>query len=122
MSLALSHTTFDALDPYRVAEFWRQLIGWEIHEPDCYEPGSDECYLRGPRSDVLLFYRVPDAKKIKNRAHLDLVPENSTKDEEVERALELGAVMVDDRRGDLGWAVMADPEGNEFCILTGPGA
>lgn len=120
MSLALSHTTFDALDPYAVAEFWRGLLGWEITEPETYSPGSGECYLRGPRGEVILFYRVPDAKRVKNRAHLDLVPEaGATRDEEVDRALGLGATLVDDRRGDLGWAVLADPEGNEFCILAG---
>lgn len=122
MSLTLSHTTFDSLDPFPTAEFWRELLGWEIHEPECYRPGSEECYLRGPKGEVLLFLRVPNAKKVKNRAHLDLVPENSTRDAEVERALELGARLVDDRRGDLGWAVLADPEGNEFCVLSGPGA
>lgn len=65
----------------------------------------------------MLFFRVPDAKKVKNRAHMDLVPQGASQEEEVARALRLGAVMVDDRRHDLGWAVMADPEGNEFCIL-----
>ncbi|SNC64857.1 hypothetical protein SAMN05445756_1199 [Kytococcus aerolatus] len=117
MSLRLSHTTWDALDPYAVAEFWRHLLGWDIQEPACYEPGSDECYLVSPDGYTVLFLKVPDAKKVKNRAHMDLVPENSTRDEQVARALELGAELVDDRRHDLGWAVLADPESNEFCIL-----
>lgn len=120
MSLRLSHTTWDALDPYPVAEFWRELMGWEIHEPDCYTPGSDECYLISPHGYVVLFFRVPDAKQIKNRAHMDLVPEGTARDEEITRAESLGARIVDDRRADLGWAVMADPEGNEFCILGKP--
>lgn len=117
MSLRLSHTTWDALEPYAVAEFWRELMGWDVSEPDSYEPGSDECYLVTPHGYTVLFYKVPDAKRVKNRAHMDLAVEDGTRDEEVERALRIGAVMVDDRRGDLGWAVMADPEGNEFCIL-----
>ena len=50
---------------------------------------------------------------------MDLVPDGSSRDEQIERALCLGATMADDRRHDLGWAVMADPEGNEFCILAG---
>ncbi len=118
MSLRLSHTTWDALDPYTIAEFWRELMGWKITEPDAYEPGSDECYLVTPHGYTVLFYRVPDAKTVKNRAHMDLAVEGgSTRDAEVERARGMGAAMVDDRRADLGWAVMADPEGNEFCIL-----
>ncbi|MCG7423431.1 MULTISPECIES: VOC family protein [Micrococcus] len=117
MSLRLSHTTWDALDPYAVAEFWRELMGWDVAEPDSYAPGSDECYLATAEGYTVLFYRVPDAKRVKNRAHMDLMTAGTTRDEEVERALGLGASMVDDRRGDLGWAVLADPEGNEFCIL-----
>lgn len=118
MSLRLSHTTWDALDPYPVAEFWRELLDWQITEADSYHPGSGECYLVSPDGHIVLFYRVPDAKAVKNRAHMDLVPDGSTRDEQVDRALRLGAVLVDDRRDDLGWAVMADPEGNEFCILN----
>ncbi|NMY01311.1 VOC family protein, partial [Pseudomonas veronii] len=74
-------------------------------------------YLVTPHGYTILFYRVPDAKRVKNRAHMDLAVEDGTRDEEVERALRAGATMVDDRRADLGWAVLADPEGNEFCIL-----
>ena len=117
MSLRLSHTTWDALDPHAVAEFWRVLMDWEVSEPETYHPGSDECYLVTPHGYTVLFYRVPDAKVVKNRAHMDLACEGATRDEEVERALGLGATMVDDRRADLGWAVLADIEGNEFCIL-----
>ena len=119
MAVQLSHTTWDALDPYAVAEFWRALTDWEVAEPDCYEPGSDECYLVTPDGYTILFFKVPDAKKLKNRAHMDLRAKDSTRDAEIERALELGATMVDDRREDLSWAVLADPEGNEFCILNG---
>lgn len=118
MSLRLSHTTWDALDPHPIAEFWRKLLGWQIQEPDSYHPGSDECYLVSPHGYTILFFRVPDAKKVKNRAHMDLVPDDSTRDEQVDRAVELGAAVVDDRRSDLGWVVLADPEGNEFCILN----
>jgi predicted enzyme related to lactoylglutathione lyase len=57
---------------------------------------------------------------VKNRAHLDLVPDDGhDRDTEISRALDMGATMVDDRRDADGWAVLADPEGNEFCILDG---
>ena len=64
MSLRLSHTTWDALDPYAIAEFWRQLLDWSITEADTYKPGSDECYLTSPHGYTVLFYRVPDAKTV----------------------------------------------------------
>ncbi len=67
----------------------------------------------------LLFIEVPDVKQVKNRLHLDLMPGEGTRDEELERLLRLGARSVDDRRkpDGTGWVVLADPEGNEFCIL-----
>mgnify|MGYP002651610175 CR=1 FL=1 len=81
MSLRLSHTTWDALDPHAIAEFWRALLGWEVDEPHLYRPGSDECSLVGPDGQVVLFFRVPDAKRVKNRAHMDLAVEGgSTRD------------------------------------------
>lgn len=117
MSLRLSHTTWDALDPHTIAEFWRKLLGWEIADTDSYHPGSDECYLISPHGYTVLFYKVPDAKQVKNRAHMDLVPEGATRDEAIDHALRLGATIAEDRRLDLGWAVLRDLEGNEFCIL-----
>jgi len=66
----------------------------------------------------LLFIGVPDAKQVKNRLHLDLKPADRTREQELARLLELGAREVADRRPDgSGWVVLADPEGNEFCIL-----
>ena len=67
----------------------------------------------------LLFIEVPDVKQVKNRIHLDLRPTEGTRDAELARLTELGAAVVADRRNadGTGWAVLADPEGNEFCIL-----
>ena len=69
----------------------------------------------------VLFIEVPDVKQVKNRIHFDLVPREGTRDGEVTRLLEHGATVVLDLRGEwgpgTGWAVLADPEGNEFCIL-----
>ncbi len=66
----------------------------------------------------LLFIRVPEAKVVKNRVHLDVRPDEGTRDEEVERLLALGATVLADRRrpDGTGWVVLADPEGNEFCV------
>ncbi|WP_030719036.1 VOC family protein [Streptomyces sp. NRRL S-237] len=118
------HITFDALDPYRVAEFWSAVTGYTFH-PDDVE-GDDEVMLEPGRPGVpgLLFIRVPDAKSVKNRVHLDIQPPTGTRDETVERLIGLGAKLVDDRRdpdGVAGWVVLADPEGNELCIERSAG-
>ncbi len=70
-------------------------------------------------SQRLLFIEVPDAKQVENRLHLDLTPAESTREQELERLLGLGAREFADRRrpDGSGWVVLADPEGNEFCIL-----
>jgi hypothetical protein len=70
-------------------------------------------------SQRLLFIEVPDDKVVKNRVHLDLKPAEGTRDEELERLLQLGARQVADHRRDdgTGWVTLADPEGNEFCIV-----
>jgi len=66
----------------------------------------------------LLFIRVPEAKVVKNRVHLDWVPTDRTRDAEVERVLGLGATIHEDHRSPdgPGWVTLLDPEGNEFCI------
>ena len=81
---------------------------------------DDECWLLGPDDREMIFIKVPEPKTVKNRMHVCLRPTDRTREEEVDRLLGLGAAMVDDRRtaADRGWAVLADPEGNEFCVLT----
>ncbi|MEU7066974.1 VOC family protein [Streptomyces sp. NPDC051578] len=111
--------TFDALDPWKVARFWSEVTGYAIAE-DGVE-GDEEIQLESgqPGTPGLLFIRVPDGKKVKNRVHLDIQPPTGTRDETVERLVGLGARVVDDRRdedGIAGWVVLADPEGNELCI------
>jgi predicted enzyme related to lactoylglutathione lyase len=117
MSSSVRHTTFDAADPYAIATFWAQVVGGRVTDED--EPGDDEVLVvsDGP---PLLFVRVPDPKAVKNRVHLDLEP-HGTRAEEVRRLSQLGATVVDDRTGPdgRGWVVMADPEGNEFCVERG---
>jgi Glyoxalase-like domain len=111
--------TFDCADPYLLATFWSQVTGYQEDPEDGNEPGDPEGFLAGPEGQPnLLFIVVPEPKSVKNRVHLDLEPSDRTRDEEVERLLKIGATLVaDHRRPDgTGWAVLADPEGNEFCV------
>jgi hypothetical protein len=120
MTSRLSHTSFDAIDAYAQSVFWSQVMGFTEDPDDPNEPGHEECLIMSrDRSQLLLFITVPDHKKLKNRVHLDLRPEDGTREQEVERLLSLGATHVADHRrpNGSGWITLADPEGNEFCIL-----
>jgi hypothetical protein len=66
---------------------------------------------------ILVFIKVPEAKTVKNRVHIDISPSGSDQAEETERLIALGAKRVDIGQGDVPWVVLADPEGNEFCLL-----
>jgi hypothetical protein len=106
----------DAHDPRAQVAWWAQVL--DDFEPDD-ESTDDEAGLRGPAGRWLLFLRVPEPKQVKNRMHMCLRPVDRTRDEEISRLLGLGATIVNDLRdGDTGWAVLADPEGNEFCVLS----
>ncbi|MGV9890074.1 VOC family protein [Streptomyces sp. NPDC003395] len=113
MTSAIRHTTIDSADAYRLALFWSEVLGLPVHDDD--KPGDPEALIEGAG---LLFVTVPETKTLKNRVHFDLQPQDRTRDEEVRRLLGLGATLVDDRRDPdgTGWAVLADPEGNEFCV------
>jgi hypothetical protein len=122
MTSFVSHTTVDCRDAYTLSEWWKQLLGYVDLDGDPNLPGHEECMIRDPETGhLILFIEVPDTKGPKNRLHFDLRPRSGTRDEEIERVLALGAALVEDHRGDFGpgtgWAVLADPEGNEFCIL-----
>jgi len=113
------HRTVDAADALRVARFWAAVLGWEVDD----ESDAEEALAAPPGGGGpgLLFLRVPEPRTGKNRLHLDLQPQDLTREEEVDRLLGLGARVVDDRREPdaTGWAVLADPEGNEFCVERG---
>ncbi|WP_413805802.1 VOC family protein [Streptomyces sp. OE57] len=114
------HITFDARDPHALARFWSRLTGYPLEDSD---PDGEWALISPGQPGVpgLLFLRVPDAKAVKNRVHLDIQPPSGTRDAEVERLIGLGARVVDDRRTEdgLGWVVMSDVEGNEFCVERG---
>ena len=120
MTSFVSHTSVDCRDAYALSEFWRPILGYVDHADDPNEPGHEECPIFDPETGhTLLFIEVPDPTPGKNKFHLDLRPRTGTRDEEVERVLGLGATLVADRReaNGLGWVTLADPEGNQFCIL-----
>jgi catechol 2,3-dioxygenase-like lactoylglutathione lyase family enzyme len=122
MSAFISHTTIDCSNAYELSEWWKPVLGYVDLDGDPNLPGHEECMIRDPDTGhMLLFIEVPDVKSVKNRIHFDLRPREGTRDEELARLLEHGATQVDDQRGQYGpgtgWVVLADPEGNEFCIL-----
>jgi predicted enzyme related to lactoylglutathione lyase len=112
--------TVDCADPEAVGRFWEFLLGWPLEmESDGSASDPDASFLSNPAgAPNLLFQRVPEPKRVKNRVHLDLGPVDRSRDEEVKRLLEAGATIVGDHRkpDGTGWVVMADPEGNEFCV------
>jgi len=118
----ISHTTIDCANAYELSEWWKQLLGYVDLPDDPNLPGHEECLIQRPDGGhQLLFIEVPDVKQGKNRLHFDLRPAERTRDDEVAWALSIGATEVDDQRDHygpgVGWVVLADPEGNEFCIL-----
>lgn len=122
MTARVAHTTIDCHDAYALSTWWKPVLDYVDIEGDPNLPGHEECMItsRDGRHH-LLFLEVPDVKSVKNRIHLDLEPVEGTRDEELARLLALGAVEVSDHRGQYGpgtgWVILADPEGNEFCIL-----
>ena len=121
MTSRISHTTVDAQNAYRQSAWWAEVLGMHEDPTDPNEPGHEECMIFSADGRTrILFIEVPEAKQVKNRIHFDLRPTGGTRDDEVERLLEHGATVVADRRRpDGGWVTMADPEGNEFCVLRG---
>jgi predicted enzyme related to lactoylglutathione lyase len=116
MTTTLRNVTFDCSDARKVADFWSALTGWNVYYDD--DPEVVVAPHFPPDGLTLLFVPVPEDKTVKNRVHLDLQPSDCSRDEQVTRALDLGATVVADHREDdgSGWVTMADPEGNEFCI------
>ena len=120
MASRIDTTTVDARDPYALSAWWAAVLDYR-RDPDVPdEPGSEEYLLMSADgAHRILFIEAPDVKSVKNRVHFDLRPTDRIRDEEVVRVLGLGATQIDDQRSPegAGWVVLADPEGNEFCIV-----
>jgi predicted enzyme related to lactoylglutathione lyase len=116
MVSVVQNVAIDCSDAYELARFWSEVTGCPPHPQN--RPGDRETQVVLPQGPVLYFNQVPEPKTVKNRIHLCLRPTTS-REEEIERLLRLGATLVTDLRepDGAGWAVLADPEGNEFCVL-----
>ncbi len=117
MALRIQCVTVDSHDPHALAVFWADALDWRVTydspEEVVIEPAESD---KSARTPDLLFIKVPDDKSVKNRLHLDLRPDDQTA--EVSRLEGKGARRVDIGQGEeVSWVVMADPEGNEFCVL-----
>ena len=122
MSPRLQCITIDAHDPRALAAFWAHVLGWKVG----VDVNDIEVWIERELGDPkntgfpdILFLKNPDAKKSKNRLHLDLRPDDQAA--EVARLEKLGATRIDigqSAEPTCTWVVMADPEGNEFCVLS----
>jgi predicted enzyme related to lactoylglutathione lyase len=120
MPTRLVHVVADAQDPARLARFWAALLGWEIADETADEVDVWPAGYAYPDPVVvpIVFVPVPESKTGKNRVHLDLATASAADQAElVSRARDLGGGPVDIGQGDVPWVVLADPEGNEFCVL-----
>jgi hypothetical protein len=107
----------DCIDPEVVARFWCEVLGYvEIDRDETdIAIGAPE----GARQPDLVFAKIPEPKTVKNRLHIDVNATDRDRDDEVERLLALGATRADvGQTGEESWVVLADPEGNEFCVLN----
>jgi hypothetical protein len=125
MTSKFTELAIDCAEPHDLARFWCAVLDYEVQ-------GEDDGFITissplvpegrnhlGPVPPTLTFAQVPEGKTIKNRLHLDLNPTDREQDEEVRRLLDLGARPADvGQSGDVSWVVLADPEGNEFCVLA----
>jgi hypothetical protein len=112
MTLEWEQVVVAACDPVALGRWWSEALQWVIVNDD---PLEFEIQPEPDRLPGILFLAVDEAKREKNRLHIDLRPDDQGA--EVERLIGLGALRVDVGQGDVPWVVLADPEGNEFCIL-----
>jgi predicted enzyme related to lactoylglutathione lyase len=117
MTCRIAVISIDAVQPRVVADFWREALGWQEVQAD--DTGMTIAPADGTWP-IIEIGAVPEAAKtVKNRLHLDLRADGSSTSEELQRLLDLGARRIDVGQGpDVSWVVLADPEGNEFCLLA----
>ena len=113
MDLIWEQVVVDAEEPVKLGYWWAEALGWSIVYD---EDGEVEIRSRPDQLPGLLFIGVPEGKAVKNRLHLDFRPADQVA--EVDRLIALGARRADVGQGDETWVVLADPEGNEFCVLS----
>jgi hypothetical protein len=126
MASKLTELAIDCADPAGLARFWCSVLDYEVQEAadglitigsPLVPEGKDRL---GPVPPTLTFARVPEGKTVKNRVHFDVNPTDRDQAQEVRRLLGLGARPADvGQTGDETWVTLADPEGNEFCVLAG---
>ena len=124
MASKFTELAIDCADPDELARFWCAVLDYEVQDRDdgiviigspLVAEGGDR---PGPVPPSLTLARVPEAKTVKNRLHIDVNPTDRDQGDEVRRLLALGARHVDVGQGEASWVVLADPEGNEFCVLA----
>ena len=116
MTSKFTELIVDCAEPRTLAAFWAEVLGWNVSS----ESTESDVEINNPAGGfpTLLFTRVPEAKTVKNRLHIDVnATAGATQQQELERLLALGARHVDIGQGEQTWLVLADPEGNEFCLL-----
>jgi hypothetical protein len=130
MALKWYTVVVDCRDPQAQAHWWARALDWQVVYDTAEEavaipsgigpepPTREQWWARG---QGLVFVPVPEGKTVKNRLHIDLAPySDQDRDAEIERLVQLGAARVDvgQDEGEVTWTVLADPEGNEFCVLS----
>jgi catechol 2,3-dioxygenase-like lactoylglutathione lyase family enzyme len=123
----LTEVVVDCREPETLAAFWSAVLGYHVVHSDQeqveiaawqQEPADLAAQVQlAPRVPTLVFVAVPEGKTIKNRLHLDIRPVGLSYEAELDRLISLGARRADVGQGDKPWVVLADPEGNEFCLL-----
>ena len=124
MASKFTELAIDCADPDVLARFWCSVLDYEVQDEDdglvAIGPATipeGKNHL-GPVPPMLTFAHVPEGKTVKNRLHLDVNPTDRSQDEEIVRLIGLGATVIYDNRPEFGWVTLADPEGNEFCVLA----
>ena len=116
MGAKFTELIIDAADPDALATFWSAVLDWPRTDEDA--DGAIEISDPSGATPTLVFVPVDDVKTVKNRVHIDVNPLRCEHSEELARLLALGAKRVDVGQGEQSWVVLADPEGNEFCLLA----